>query len=106
MFTANAGRRARLRRDRRAARLLQNAPCRKCPGNVNRIDWEAHMLALIIQSISGAVGGNLAGSLMKNNRLGPLGNSIAGVLGGAAGGQLLGLLVPALASAASGGGMD
>lgn len=64
------------------------------------------MLALLIQIISGAVGGNLAGSLMKEGSLGTLGNSIAGILGGAAGGQLLGLLVPALGAAATGGGTD
>ena len=64
------------------------------------------MLALIIQIISGAVGGNLAGSLMKDKSLGTLGNSIAGILGGAAGGQLLGILVPALGAAAAGGETD
>ena len=40
------------------------------------------LLPLIIQLISGAAGGNLAGSLMKNLSLGTLGNSIAGILGG------------------------
>jgi hypothetical protein len=64
------------------------------------------MLALIIQIVSGAVGGNLAGSLLKDKSLGTLGNSVAGILGGAAGGQLLGLLVPALGAAATGGGTD
>lgn len=59
------------------------------------------LLPLIIQLISGAVGGNVAGSLMKDNSLGTLGNSIAGILGGGIGGQLLGML-----GVAAGGGMD
>ncbi len=49
-------------------------------------------LGLIIQLISGAVGGNVAGSLMKNASLGPVLNSIIGVLGGGLGGQLLAML--------------
>jgi uncharacterized membrane protein YeaQ/YmgE (transglycosylase-associated protein family) len=60
------------------------------------------LLPLIIQLVSGAVGGNIAGSLMKNASLGTLGNSIAGIVGGGIGGQLLGLLGLAVAS----GGMD
>ena len=46
-------------------------------------------LPLIIQLVSGAVGGNLAGTLMKNHSLGTLGNSIVGILGGGLGGYLL-----------------
>ena len=57
-------------------------------------------LPLIIQLISGAVGGNVAGSLMKNSSLGTLGNSIAGIAGGGIGGQLLGLLGIATGSGA------
>ena len=40
------------------------------------------MIPLIIQLISGAVGGNIAGALLKNLNLGPIGNSIAGIVGG------------------------
>ena len=47
------------------------------------------LLPIIIQLISGAVGGNAAGALLKNLSLGTLGNSIAGILGGGIGGQLL-----------------
>ena len=60
-----------------------------------------NLLPLIIQLLSGAVGGNLAGSLFKNINLGTLGNSIAGILGGGLGGQLLGLL--GIAAGPSGG---
>ena len=38
-------------------------------------------LPLIIQLITGAVGGNVAGSLMKNLSLGTLWNSVAGIIG-------------------------
>ncbi|ADJ22681.1 conserved hypothetical protein [Hyphomicrobium denitrificans ATCC 51888] len=44
---------------------------------------------LLIQLISGAVGGNVAGGLLKNLSLGTLGNSIAGIVGGGIGGQVL-----------------
>jgi len=60
------------------------------------------MEALIIQLISGAVGGNAAGAIFKNLSLGTLGNSLAGILGGVGGGQLLG----ALGLMAGGGGLD
>ena len=49
-------------------------------------------LPLIIQLISGAVGGNLAGKLMKNSSLGTLWNSVVGILGGGLGGTVLGML--------------
>lgn len=49
-------------------------------------------LPLIIQLVSGAVGGNLAGKLMKNSSLGTLWNSIVGILGGGLGGTVLGML--------------
>jgi len=63
------------------------------------------MIALIVQLISGAVGGNLAASLMKGG-LGTVGNSIAGILGGGLGGQVLGMIVPSLGAAAASGSMD
>jgi uncharacterized membrane protein YeaQ/YmgE (transglycosylase-associated protein family) len=44
---------------------------------------------LLIQLISGALGGNIAGSLLKNLSLGTLGNSIAGIVGGGVAGQIL-----------------
>jgi hypothetical protein len=47
------------------------------------------IISLIIQLVCGAVGGNLAGSLLKNFSLGTLGNSIVGILGGGIGGSIL-----------------
>jgi len=49
-------------------------------------------LPLIIRLVSGAVGGNLAGAIMKNFSLGTMWNSIVGILGGGIGGTVLGLL--------------
>jgi len=64
-------------------------------------------LPLIIQLLSGAVGGNLAGSLMKKYSLGTLGNSILGILGGGLGGQLLGMLgLGGAEAAAASSGLD
>ena len=58
--------------------------------------------SLIIDLISGAIGGNAAGAAMPNKSLGTLGNTIAGIVGGGLGGQILQALLPAL----SGGGSD
>ncbi len=50
------------------------------------------MESLIISLVSGAVGGNVAGAVLKKFNLGLLGNSLAGIVGGGVGGQLLGML--------------
>ncbi|MFK8068916.1 MAG: hypothetical protein AB8D52_11785 [Gammaproteobacteria bacterium] len=47
------------------------------------------LVPLLINLFTGAVGGNLFGALLKNFSLGTLGNTIAGVLGGGLGGQML-----------------
>ena len=69
--------------------------------------WQAEIIVdlttLIIQLLSGAVGGNVAGSLFKKLSLGMLGNSLAGILGGGLVAQILGGL---LGMQASGGSMD
>jgi uncharacterized membrane protein YeaQ/YmgE (transglycosylase-associated protein family) len=49
-------------------------------------------LPLIIQLLSGAIGGNVAGKLFSNLNLGTVGNSISGILGGGIGGWVLGLV--------------
>ncbi len=58
---------------------------------------------LIIQLLSGAAGGNIAGALLKNINLGTLGNSVAGILGGGLGGQILKLLAGGAAAAGAAG---
>ena len=59
--------------------------------------------SLIIEAVSGAVDGNVAGAAMKEKSLGAVGNSIAGIVGGGLGGTILQTL---MGSAAAGGGMD
>jgi hypothetical protein len=61
---------------------------------------------LIINLISGAAGGNVAGSLLKDKSLGNLWNSIAGAIGGVGGGALLQALLPAIGAIAQGGSLD
>ena len=72
------------------------------------------MEGLIWSLISGGVGGNLAGMLMKKFSLGTLWNTVVGVLGGAGGMQLLdmvglmggeGGLIASIAGSAVGGGV-
>lgn len=69
-----------------------------------------NLVAIIIQLVSGAVGGNVAGAVLKKFDLGPIGNSIAGIIGGGLGGQLLGMLgigaTAAAGSATAGGSLD
>ena len=65
-----------------------------------------NLVGLIIQLISGAVGGNVAGSLLKQYDLGAVGNSIAGIVGGGIGGQLLTMLLGGGATAAASGNLD
>jgi uncharacterized membrane protein YeaQ/YmgE (transglycosylase-associated protein family) len=60
------------------------------------------VVGLLTTIISGGVGGNVAGMLMKEKSLGTLWNTIVGVVGGGLGSQLLGLL----GVAAGSGGLD
>jgi len=59
-------------------------------------------LGLIIQLISGVVGGNVAGAQLKEKSLGVLGNSLAGLVGGGLGGQILTALLGLGTAGASG----
>jgi uncharacterized membrane protein YeaQ/YmgE (transglycosylase-associated protein family) len=52
--------------------------------------------SLIIEAVSGAVGGNVAGAAMKEKSLGPVGNSIAGIVGGGIGGTILQMVMAPL----------
>lgn len=64
------------------------------------------MLSTIIGLISGAVGGNVAGSLLKGSSLGTLWNSVAGIAGGGIGSSIIGMLSPSVGAAAASGSMD
>jgi len=61
------------------------------------------MIDLIMQLAGGALGGNAAGKAMKENSMGPMLNSIVGLLGGFGGSKLL-AMIPALAGLLGGGG--
>ena len=60
------------------------------------------IVSLLIQLVSGALGGNVAGALLKNLSLGTVGNSLAGIVGGGLGGTILSsmLHLPSATSAA------
>jgi uncharacterized membrane protein YeaQ/YmgE (transglycosylase-associated protein family) len=45
--------------------------------------------SLIVELISGAVGGNVAGAAIKEKSLGAVGNSLAGIVGGGFGGTTI-----------------
>jgi len=63
-------------------------------------------MGIVTDLIAGGVGGNIAAAVLKKLDLGPVGNTIAGIVGGVGGGQLLSMLTSGGAAAASGGGMD
>jgi hypothetical protein len=62
------------------------------------------IVGIIIQLIAGAAGGNIVGALAKQLDLGPVWNSVAGIVGGGIGGQILGAVLGGGATAA--GGLD
>lgn len=69
-------------------------------------------MEIIIGLLSGAIGGNLAGALLKKFSMGTLWNSIVGILGGGIGAQILGMLgidlsgiIGSLAGGGVGGGV-
>ena len=66
------------------------------------------IIGLIIQLVAGGVGGNIAGAALKQYDLGMIGNTIAGVVGGGVGAQIIGALVGggADATGAAAGGLD
>jgi uncharacterized membrane protein YeaQ/YmgE (transglycosylase-associated protein family) len=57
------------------------------------------LTSILTQVVIGAIGGNGAGAVLKNQSLGTIGNTIAGVVGGGLGGQILN-------SVLGGGAMD
>lgn len=47
------------------------------------------VVGMLINLISGGVGGNIAGAALKDKTLGTIGNTIAGAVGGAAGAYIM-----------------
>ena len=64
------------------------------------------IVGLIIQLVAGGEGGNIAGSLLKQFDLGVVGNTIAGVIGGGVGAQIIGQFLGGGGEAAGAGGLD
>ena len=60
------------------------------------------ILPIIISLISGGIGGNIAGALLKKFSLGPIGNTSVGLLGGGIGQQLLAHLTSTATTGGSG----
>lgn len=55
------------------------------------------IISWIVSLIAGSAGGNIVGTLLKNRNLGPMLNTVLGLVGGGLGGKVLPLLVPAVA---------
>ncbi len=64
------------------------------------------MEQILINLVAGALGGNASGKSYSTFDLGTLGNTIAGLVGGGVLGQVVTLLVPAVASAAATGNLS
>lgn len=64
------------------------------------------IVTLLVQLISGALGGNVAGALFRNLSLGTIGNSLAGIIGGGLGGQILTSIFNLPGAASGAGGLD
>ncbi|WP_442264793.1 hypothetical protein ACSIGC_10590 [Tenacibaculum sp. ZS6-P6] len=70
------------------------------------------MTEIIISLLTGAVGGNIAGALLKKFSMGTLWNSVVGILGGGLGAQILstlgldiGGILGSIAGGTAGGGV-
>jgi uncharacterized membrane protein YeaQ/YmgE (transglycosylase-associated protein family) len=61
------------------------------------------IISWIVSLIAGSAGGNIVGTLLKNRNLGPMLNTVLGLVGGGLGGKVLPMLVPAIASLVGGG---
>ena len=63
---------------------------------------DPQIISWIVSLIAGSAGGNIVGALLKNRNLGPVFNSVLGLVGGAVGGQILPSLIPAIGSLVGG----
>ena len=58
---------------------------------------DPQIISWIVSLIAGSAGGNIAGALLKERNLGPMLNTVLGLVGGGLGGKVLPMLVPAVA---------
>ncbi|MFM7033932.1 MAG: hypothetical protein ACKOYJ_01885 [Planctomycetia bacterium] len=63
---------------------------------------DPQIISWIVSLIAGGAGGNVVGALLKNRNLGPLLNTVLGVVGGGFGGKILPMLVPAIGALVGG----
>lgn len=64
---------------------------------------DPQIISWIVSLIAGSAGGNVVGALLKNRNLGPMLNTVLGLVGGGLGGKILPLLVPSIGSLVGGG---
>ncbi len=57
---------------------------------------DPQIISWIVSLIAGGAGGNVVGALLKNRNLGPMLNTVLGLVGGGLGGKILPMLVPAI----------
>jgi uncharacterized membrane protein YeaQ/YmgE (transglycosylase-associated protein family) len=55
----------------------------------NHMELDMDIAGLLVKLVGGAVGGNISGAALKEQSLGAIGNTIAGAVGGVAGGYIL-----------------
>jgi len=63
---------------------------------------DPQIISWIVSLIAGSAGGNIVGALLKNRNLGPMLNTVLGLVGGGLGGKILPMLVPAIGSLVGG----
>jgi uncharacterized membrane protein YeaQ/YmgE (transglycosylase-associated protein family) len=64
---------------------------------------DPQIISWIVSLIAGSAGGNVVGALLKNRNLGPMLNTVLGLVGGGLGGKILPLLPPSIGSLVGGG---
>ncbi|MFM8414000.1 MAG: hypothetical protein ACKOCX_04670 [Planctomycetota bacterium] len=63
---------------------------------------DPQIISWIVSLVAGGAGGNIVGALLKNQNLGPVANTVLGLVGGGLGGKVLPMLVPAIAGLVGG----
>jgi uncharacterized membrane protein YeaQ/YmgE (transglycosylase-associated protein family) len=65
---------------------------------------DPQIISWIVSLVAGSAGGNIVGALLKNRNLGPMLNTVLGLIGGGVGGKILPMLVPAIGALVGGEG--